>query len=504
MSAEGAASAQKFAAILLGASEFPRFPADRKLDNPSFARSAAAMRALLTEGDAFLLGKPAMLDLFDKEDSPADIVRRIREFLRPMTALTDVFMYYCGHGDFLPVQRYYLSLRTTEEDNERFTGLLWGDTLQALESSFAMRRVYIVLDSCFAGAAVNEFQASAIGSVIEHDIFRTLPRRGKALIAASYRGNVALAPGDQPLTMFTSAFVETVRSGVVNDARSLSLRDVVIEMRRRLPERFGERAVLPEIHDPVQPEGDLSTLEFFRNKGFSPPKKPEATVAERAAFDLAVDELGRPLVKIRLAALDSLGDLLGATKSAAFRGEILDRIAASGAADDSAQVRAKCAELLRQLAPPAGLPVPDQEGADAGRAAFALNSAAPAQHLAPGASNQADDATLGATAPTEAVKSLRQRAFIRLVFREFIFFVAAVLTLICTLHFSPRINARINDLLGSLLDRVLLISLIATTLDFVVQVTPQLRHKNYGSAVVIALFCIFWYFALDQYLIRWS
>src|SRR5579885_1717566 len=117
---QGQSATRKLGAIILGASRFPHFPSSRHLDNPSFARSAAAFRRLIADDQISIFGRPAILDLFDAGDGPIALIRQIKAFLKSEPGLTDVLFYYCGHGDFLPDRTYYLTLRETEPENEAF------------------------------------------------------------------------------------------------------------------------------------------------------------------------------------------------------------------------------------------------------------------------------------------------------------------------------------------------------------------------------------------------
>src|SRR5258708_23766869 len=339
----------KMGLVLLGASQFPNFPPERHLDNPSFGNSARAFQNVMQDGDVLLSGRPTVLDLFDSDLTPQEIIRRIRDFLRAEANITDLVLYYCGHGSFLSDRTYFLMIRATEPDSEAFTGLPWRQMRHTLEPHLANRRVYIVLDCCFAGRAITEFQSVALGPLIEDQTSHALPRRGTALVAASAQGDVALAEGERFLTMLRGALVEAIENGLEGRARTLSLRDIVGGIRHRLPELYPGRAVLPQIHDPVQPEGDVSATPLFINRAFQPPKEPDATEAEREMLDFAVSDLRRPLARTRLAAIATLESLIESTKSRPFRQMILERIANAAAEDDSRSVVARATQILQRF-----------------------------------------------------------------------------------------------------------------------------------------------------------
>jgi Caspase domain len=333
---------RKLGVVILGASAYPHFPASLNLDNASFARSAAAFRGLVEDEKASLFGKPAVLNLFDADEDPASVVRRVKAFLKGEPALSDVLLYYCGHGNFLRDRTYYLTLKATEPDNEAFTGLPLRQMRLALETQLTMKRVFIVLDCCFSGQAAKEWMSAGIG-LIEEQVFQSFLKRGTALIAASARSGPALAPEGEPLTMFTGALIAAISAGVAGEKRELSFRDIVDAVRARIADRYGGAGVAPEIHAPRQEEGDITFTPFFVNRAFVVPAE---TIAERKIFEFAVADLNGPFAETRGATVGVLDQLLSSTQSAAFRKEILNKRRAVKKNDDSDRVKKKCEEVL--------------------------------------------------------------------------------------------------------------------------------------------------------------
>ncbi len=348
-------SAPKLGVLVLGASQFPNYPPSRRLDNESFARSSAAFRDIMAAPDTSLLGEAAILDLFDSPDEPAAIIRRIRKFLEQHGGLTDIVIYYCGHGDFLAdsSKTYVLMLRATEPDNEAFTALPPRQMRVALDAQLAMKRVFLVFDCCFAGKAATEWQADGIGHVVEEQLFQAFPKRGTALLAASSKGEPALAPAAQGLTMFTGALVDVIAGGIEGQQRQISFRDVFQQTRTRILEGHGPGAAVPVIHAPHQPEGDISFDPFFLNRGYALPPEPEARPAERENFELAIADLHRTasLPRTRIAAVETLAELLQETKSRTLRMEIVSELETARETDDSNTVRAACREILKTFVP---------------------------------------------------------------------------------------------------------------------------------------------------------
>lgn len=278
-----------FGIVILGASKFPHY---RHLDNPAFRTSAEAFKSLMMRPDLFLDGPASVLDLFDVDCSAEEIISKTRSFLSS-ERFSDIILYYCGHGDFLADRKYALWLRNSELDNEYYTCLPWAWTYRRLAPAIAFKRSYIILDCCFAAGAVSAFQANSVGTLIEEQTFSGLPRRGVALVAASSKDDVALAPANKPMTMFSGALIETLTVGITNAGASLSFRDVITCVRRTLNANKEIVASLPEIHDPVQPDGDISGLSSFINFSHRAPTLDDApSLSQTPRFDRDDFDLG--------------------------------------------------------------------------------------------------------------------------------------------------------------------------------------------------------------------
>src|SRR5688500_1385699 len=109
--------------IILGASTFPHFRSNLRMDKEAFGRSAAAFRNLFEPADSCVRRPVKILDLFDKDLAPNDLVEAIGEFLIAGPSLRDVVIYYCGHGIFLADDTYVVLLKSTRSGKEAFTAL---------------------------------------------------------------------------------------------------------------------------------------------------------------------------------------------------------------------------------------------------------------------------------------------------------------------------------------------------------------------------------------------
>lgn len=264
--------------VILGAS---RFPYCDGLDNPAFARSAVAARDLFAApGPVF--ARTAVLDLFDSQAHPGEIVEAIERHIDAHPDMTDVLIYYCGHGSFTRDRTYFLTLGGTRLGREASTGLKLKDLRHDLETRLADRRLYVVLDCCFAGEAAKEFMGASVDQAVEAAIHEALPPGGWLVLAASSASSVAMAPAGHNLTMFTGALVDVLRRA----SRPLSLDQITVETRRAILAAHGGRAVLPECHAPRQSGGDLRRVPVFGGlaaavRVASPRPAPVPTPAER-------------------------------------------------------------------------------------------------------------------------------------------------------------------------------------------------------------------------------
>jgi hypothetical protein len=150
--------APSLAAIFLGASKFDYFP---QLDNPAFLASKDAFRAAFGNSNLSIFGnRIATLDLFDRPDNPIEAIRQIRGFLEANHHCSDIFLYYCGHGHFLADSTFVLMLRSTENGLEYTTGLQSSILKNPFEKHRGNKRLFIILDCCYAGEVTRSWMSS--------------------------------------------------------------------------------------------------------------------------------------------------------------------------------------------------------------------------------------------------------------------------------------------------------------------------------------------------------
>jgi hypothetical protein len=273
------------AVIIAGASEWPF--ADQFEASPQFKNSATHFRDFILSTEGFDLPKDNLLWLFDTDQEQSVIVRDIAHFLsKRQTALTskggalsDVIFYYVGHGGFDTgaASAYFLALRRTNTIDALSSSLAVSSLRRALRESARDVRHYLILDCCFAAAALAPYlQLSAAAQAMVAQVRDAFPPAGTALLCASGAIVPAKAKRGATFTMFSEALLEILRTGVPNGPRTLSLSEVGIAVRGLLKSRYGDEAVRPEVHSPEQSEGSVADIPLFRNvdRGEGAPVRP--------------------------------------------------------------------------------------------------------------------------------------------------------------------------------------------------------------------------------------
>ena len=259
--------------VALGASQFSS-PALH--DNPSFTRSKDAF---IVEAVASGISSQRVLDLFDKDFTVAGLVDQIDKFLRLNPLITDLIIYYCGHGGFTKRNKFYLALRSMREGREATEGLSLGQLRSDLDDRLSSRRVYLVLDCCFAAAVISEWMSDAgmaVAEVMADQVFESFPRVGTALLAAAPASAPAIAFENEEYTVFTSALVRVLHDGVSGQGPRLSMRDLFNSAEKLIKNERANTAPIPELYPRAQDHSDIAKTPLFLNaKGSKAPQEGE-------------------------------------------------------------------------------------------------------------------------------------------------------------------------------------------------------------------------------------
>lgn len=343
-------------AVIFGASEFQLYPAfDKSEGGPAFDASSRAFRASLEAQFGADWLSTNVLDLFNSKDPAADQAQRLRKFLLANREnATRLILYYVGHGGFFAGQEYFLALRTTEKDNEHFTGLSARALADVVGKTFVHGQVYIVLDCCFAGEAMRHFQSDEVNRQVETKTLEAFPAAGTALLCASSKDKVAVSKGQADCTQFSECLTDVLLNGVADGRELLTLRDVGVATTNRIQSRFGQEAVHPEIQSPRQTDGvDPADQPLFHNRAWQGNlEQLRPDLAERLRSEDRISRLG---VVAELKRLLNGSDL---TLSSAVRAALTERLSEEHGERDFA-VRDVIADALdevtREPKPPVGI-----------------------------------------------------------------------------------------------------------------------------------------------------
>jgi len=275
-------SPQTTLVVLLGASEWPRFPEFQS--SKAFANSASQLKAYLLSPHQFGLPAENLLDLFDADQSADDIDSAICDFLDQCTtrmkasgnAARDLLVYYVGHGGFVgPQADYYLAICRTRSDNPRASSIGIASLADTLKEKARRLRRILILDCCFAAAAFQSFQSGPAQVAIQQAVsaFKEkgegvgYPERGTALLCSSGPKVPSLISRDGIHTIFTEAFLWALTTGNPRQQNKsyLSLRELTALTADLLADSPERNAPRPYLHSPDQGEGDVADIPFFPN-----------------------------------------------------------------------------------------------------------------------------------------------------------------------------------------------------------------------------------------------
>jgi hypothetical protein len=260
-------------AILLGASEFPRYA---QWSRNSFKRSAFAVEEYFRDPMGLDVKQEDLLNLFDDPGDPSQQLTKIEHFLSERNPddtsepPANLLVYYVGHGCFSNDKHHCFALRGTRPTPLGGSALRGGDLAEAIRHGASQLRRFLFIDCCFAAALFSEFQASSPGSVFEAQIDEELPSSGTALLCASSKDLPALAPATWQYTMFGRALIETLRQGDRRMGPLMSLREVEILCRACVRKNSPDSFTRPELHVPKADEGDIANVHVFPNPAWPP------------------------------------------------------------------------------------------------------------------------------------------------------------------------------------------------------------------------------------------
>jgi hypothetical protein len=265
VTSEPVASPQSTRAIILGAQVWPDFP-----DLPAsevFLHSAADLQAYLKDPHGMGLPSKNVLDLFDNAGSADEIDKRISSFLSDPTLpgapkLTDVLVYYVGHGEAVLNKDLYLAIRRTRTENVALSSIPVSALRTTLENAAGHTRRLIIIDCCFAAAAFTAFQ-EVFGPPPKSVMGKNVPSKAVSLFCSSSAADPSFYTGNR-YTMFTEALLQVLRSGSVTQENLLTTRELKDELNALLTTRYQTKAPRAEVYPADSREGDLADVPYFK------------------------------------------------------------------------------------------------------------------------------------------------------------------------------------------------------------------------------------------------
>ena len=256
--------------VLLGSQVFPK--SKNFVSSKAFFNSYQKIKSLFC--DAGCLGVPAhhTLDLFDSEHGPDDqdaLVSTYIQNLKDSRQITDLIIYYIGHGSYAPENGgYLLAIRTSRDDNLGISSITMKSLARTVSKKARNIRTFIILDCCFSGDARHVFQ-SPQNDLLRKAIEDDFPTEGVALFCSSSSADPSLIIPERNITMFTEAFEKALRRGTHAINRPyLSLHELKKLTFQFIKELNPGEFVRPEVHTPSQGAGDIAEIPHFPNLGF--------------------------------------------------------------------------------------------------------------------------------------------------------------------------------------------------------------------------------------------
>jgi hypothetical protein len=295
-------------AIILGASNWPRYPAFDA--SAVFANSANFFREYLLSEDGLQLSPDNILWLLDEDDRPGDIIDRMQAFLRTKTnadtSISDILVYYVGHGAYVN-DAYVVATHCTAQSNIELTTLPVRLIAKTLYEETPGIRHLVILDACYASGAVSEFmyQGDPV-TVVREQIREALPEKdittGTALFCAAGPKSPAKAPWEGMYTMFSGALQRVLTKGDLSvQEELLSLEELARLVYEDILNEFRNQQVRPQLHTPRQEDGDIRVLRLFPNVA----RRQSLPNVRWRTLDNAVQDL-REQVRAQTVALDAI------------------------------------------------------------------------------------------------------------------------------------------------------------------------------------------------------
>jgi len=264
------------AAVILGAHDWTGVGLERA---PSFRRSAKRIVRHLYDPAGLGLDPELVLDLFDSTTSADDqlaelqqtLSQHVRERRETGQPLTDILLYYIGHGHPDDAGQLSLLVRHSRKNLEVETGIKTADLARTLRTAAPQQRRSVIFDCCFSERAAKAFigMSSAVSdqvaSVTANELSAGQAARGTLVLCSSGVGLPSIGKPDAEHTLFTGAVLEVLQQGVEGYPTHLSFADLRDAAFDRMLAMFGPTAPRPVLHQANASQGDLTRTPAFPN-----------------------------------------------------------------------------------------------------------------------------------------------------------------------------------------------------------------------------------------------
>ncbi|MCG8295275.1 caspase family protein [Pseudomonas entomophila] len=267
-------------AIILGASDWTRAGLGKAR---SFHKSAAYLLQYLlcNRPSGLALNPDLVLSLFDDSAAASTQLVRIKEFVREIVLdrresqqpITDILIYYIGHGTCDDGGVLHLLVRNTDNGIEAQSSISTPDLAKVLKVAAPQQRRICIFDCCFSEAAVDSLAAmgpldEAVTKVGALNMVADSPspQRGTMLLCSCPRGSSSIGVPNAERTLFTGALLQVLQQGSSTPHAMLSfseLKEDIYEVMLR--QHSGPMVPRPALHQPNQQDGDLTRLPAFPN-----------------------------------------------------------------------------------------------------------------------------------------------------------------------------------------------------------------------------------------------
>ena len=268
-------STRKILGIIIGASEWPKH--EGLISSQSMANSAKGIKKYLTS--SLLISENNMLDLFNCEYNAIKIIRHIKKFLNnrqenaKCNHFTDVILYFVGHGiSSTEYSEFSLAIKDTEKETEYITAISAQNLATCLNKSARKLRRFVILDCCWASQANKHFMndRNTLTSMVT-EWMNEFPKSGTALLCASdCKTPASMGTKGSKCTLFTGTLLKVLTTGAYYFPEFITLNDIFELTLNEINKLPLENQVIPQIHNPKQPFGVVSTsIGLFPNPAYN-------------------------------------------------------------------------------------------------------------------------------------------------------------------------------------------------------------------------------------------